>query len=145
MNECAIIRDLLGPYLDGEAALAVRQQVSDHLASCQACKEEFNELQAIVMAIAKPIDVEVPGTLWDAIENRLDACPPERASLLRVFRPGAGFALAASIAIVFGLGLFALPLMRDRGSQVQAANVDFSMLLDALQVDARGAFDRFLA
>ena len=145
MNSCEYINDHLGPYLDGEAAPNIGREVESHLSFCQTCADELNELRSVAAAIAEPIAVTVPSNLWQQIEGRLDSPTTARHLFLRIFHSRAGLALAASIAVVVGLGLFTLPLMRDGGSQVQAATVDFGILLDAIQADARDAFDRFLA
>jgi hypothetical protein len=52
-------------------------------------------------------------------------------------------AIAASIVIVIGLGLFGVPWDRT-GGQARAETVDFTILLDAVQHDAVAAFDKFL-
>lgn len=145
MSDCNCIQELLGSYLDGEAAPGTCQEVEGHLASCQNCAQQLDELRALGAAIGDPVPVAVPSCLWQQIQNRLDQAPSARRSLFAVLRRRPGFALAASIAVVIGLGLFAMPLIRDGGSQVQAATVDFGKLLDALQTDARAAFEQFLA
>ncbi len=145
MTTCENIKDYLGPYLDGEAAPDIRREVERHLTLCQACANELRELRALAVSIAEPMAVTVSANLWRQIESRLEHPATVRRPFLSIFRSRAGFALAASIAVVVGLGLFTLPLVRDRESQVQASTVDFSILLNALQADAKGAFDRFLA
>lgn len=144
MTNCENIKDHLGPYLDGEAAPSICQEIEGHLALCQTCADELSELRSLAAAICEPVTVAVPSGLWQQIEGRLDHPTTVQRPLLSFFRLRPGLALAASIAILVGLGLFTLPLVRDRGSQVQAATVDFGILLDALQADAKGAFDRFL-
>jgi len=52
-------------------------------------------------------------------------------------------AVAASVVIVIGLGLFGLP-WGGEPSQARAATVDFTILLDGLQHDAAAAFERFM-
>lgn len=145
MTSCENIKDYLGRYLDGEAAPDVCREVERHLSYCRACTDELAELRSLAAAIAEPMPVAVPTDLWPQIESRLEHATAVQRPFIRIFRSRAGFALAASIALVIGLGLFTLPFVRDGGSQVQAATVDFGILLDALQADARGAFDRFLA
>lgn len=145
MTSCENINEHLGPYLDGEAAPGICRKVEDHLSLCRACADELDELRSLTASMAEPMAVTVPSNLWQQIESRLDHQETVRGPFFRIFRSRAGVALAASIALVVGLGLFTLPLTRDGGSQVQAATVDFGILLDALQADAREAFNRFLA
>lgn len=144
MSDCNCIQELLGSYLDGEAAPGTCREVEGHLASCQTCARLLDELRALATAIGNSVPAAVPSCLWHQIENRLDQSPNAKRSFFAVMRRRSGFALAASIAVVIGLGLFAMLLIRDGGSQVQAATVDFSKLLNALQADARAAFEQFL-
>lgn len=146
MTICEDIRDHLGLYLDGEAAPSICHEVETHLSFCQTCADELDELRSVAAAIAEPpTPVAVPAGLWRQIESRLERQGIVQRPILSIFRSRAAVALAASIALVVGLGLFTLPVLRDGGSQVQAGAVDFSMLLDALQIDARKAFERFLS
>lgn len=144
MTNCARVKEHLGPYLDGEAAPDMCREVENHLTHCQACADELRALRSLAASIAEPMAVTVPPNLWQKIERRLEMPATIRRPFLDIFRSRARLALAASIALVVGLGLFTLPLVRDGGSQVEAATVDFGILLDGLQVDARDAFDRFL-
>ncbi len=145
MSNCENVKEWLGPYLDGEVAPAVREEIETHLSRCRACMEECEELRAVAAAVAEPLVVGVPPSLWEAIENRLVHPRTVRYPFSNVVRSRPVLLLAASVAIVVGLGLFTLPWVRDGGSRVQAATVDFGALLDSLQGDVRAAFDRFLA
>lgn len=141
---CEKIRDLLGPYVDNEAAPEVRREVEAHDSVCCACAEELDDIRRLAASLAQSRPVSVPPGLWSAIEARLDSGHAPRRSFLGVFRSRSVLAIAASIVIVIGLGLFGVPWDRDNG-QARAATIDFAILLDALQHDAVTGFDKFLA
>ena len=140
---CEEIREQLGPYLDGELPADRRLTVGQHLASCAACRRELEDIRVLATKLASLADVSVPETLWPAVQHELDAqqdaLPPTRArwsvALGRI-----PTALAASIALAIGLGMFTL---FERDSRVQAA-VDYGVLLDALPLNPHKAFRKFL-
>ena len=41
MNDCAIVKDLLPLYFDGETSPGTSSFIKDHLASCPSCSEYF--------------------------------------------------------------------------------------------------------
>ena len=41
MNDCAIVKDLLPLYFDGETSPGTSSFIKDHLASCPSCREYF--------------------------------------------------------------------------------------------------------
>ena len=41
---CEKVRNLLGPYVDGEAAPDVRREVEAHVSDCYACSEDLQEI-----------------------------------------------------------------------------------------------------
>jgi hypothetical protein len=141
---CEKIRDLMGPYVDDEADPEVRREVETHVSVCCACAEELDDIRQLATSLAQSRPVSVPSELWSAIEERLDSGHAVRMSFISVFRSRSVLAIAASIVIVMGLGLFGVPWGRDQG-QARAATVDFAILLDALQHDAVAGFEKFLA
>lgn len=143
MMDCEKTGKLLGAYVDDEVASDLRGEIEAHVAVCGDCRAELLELQELAAALGRFDAVAVPHGLWCAIEERLER--PAKPIRLFVGSKRPIFALAASIVIVIGLGLFGLPWGEDRASQVRAETVDFSILLDALQHDAVAAFDKFLA
>jgi hypothetical protein len=144
MNHCNNIRDALGAYLDGEATALLRNEIDAHVCQCADCAVELEELRALARAVADAPPCEVPAALWDSIEAELKECAVRRPRLRTLLRNRPWLALAAMVTIVAGLGWLALPTQRN-GVTAQAATVDFAELLDAMQGDARAAFDRFLA
>lgn len=144
MTTCHTIQDLLGPYLDNEATPTQRAQVESHLLGCDECAGELDEMRSLADALRDSAPVSVPRSLWIAIERRLDGQPAGRLRIFDFMRSRSFLAVAASIAVFVGLGLFTLP-WSGTPSAVEASTVDFAVLLDSLQHDAVGAFEKFLS
>lgn len=145
MMNCDRIERLLGVYVDDEVPPTVRDEIESHVSVCGNCRTELREFQELAVALAGRDPVSVPPDLWSAIQRRLELKVRPRRLFFQAFGRRPVQALAASIVIVVGLGLFGLPWGGDRASQVNAATVDFSVLLDALQHDSVVAFDKFLS
>lgn len=47
MLSCEDVKNLLSAYYDGELGVAAQQQVAEHLAACEACREEYEQLKAL--------------------------------------------------------------------------------------------------
>ncbi len=141
---CEQIERQLGRYVDEELSAAERSQVEAHLDFCSSCRTELQELRELVGQIARPMSVSVPDSLWGRIERRLDPSPlaglqPRPMRRWRLLR--ARWAIAAGVLLAVGLGLFGLSSLE---STAHASTVDFGMLLDALPLDAKKAFRKFL-
>jgi hypothetical protein len=159
----------LGRYVDGELPAPRRAEVEAHLSRCPSCRHELEELGALAAGLAESAPVAVPPTLWERIEERLGQAAPSieqppapsigeppapsigqpPAPPIPLRRPGrrirlrpAHWALAAAVVLALGLGLFGISTLEPTA---HASTVDFGALLDGLPLDARGAFDRFLA
>ncbi len=142
--DCHRIRGLLGLYWDDEVSPDERRDVEEHLATCTACSADLDEIRAIACDLAAPAHVEVPDALWSAIEHRLDHEPAHgsRTGSIQFFRTP--IAKAAAVLFAAGLGLWAFAWLDGAATRATASQVDFSVLLDALPVDARKAFMKFL-
>lgn len=141
---CEQIERQLGRYIDNELSATEREQVDAHLAYCSSCRAELDELRETVSGLAVRSEVTVPDSLWPKIERRLDSAehgsfPARPIRLLR--RRVAPWAIAASIVVAVGLGMFGLSTL---DTSAQASSVDFTALLDALPLDAHKAFNKFL-
>jgi hypothetical protein len=148
---CEEATEQLGPFLDGELPSAARDDLQAHLATCSTCQAELEALREVAMELGAPPTMPVPDALWTAIERRLDSEPqgltgpaPSRTRVSTV-RPiwlrRVPLALAAAVVLAVGLGVFG-PVWT--GSSAQASTVDFSVLLNALPLDAQKAFRKFL-
>ncbi len=141
--DCETAQPQLGLYLDKAMAPSERASIEAHLADCRRCADELAQMTETVSALVPQADVPVPGQLWSSIEARLDQADRHRLRRLpwRLFqRPPA---MAASILFVIGAGIFAGSWVGG-GAEASAAPVDFSVLLDALPLDADRAFQKFL-
>ena len=148
---CEEATEQLGPFLDGELPSAARDDLEAHLVTCSSCRAELEGLREMTADMARPPTMQVPDALWTAIEQRLDAesptfagagSPPRRVSAVRpMWLRRAPLALAAAVVLAVGLSVFG-PLRT--GSSAQASTVDFSVLLNALPLDAQKAFRKFL-
>ena len=152
---CEQIERQLGLMLDGELPPGQRAGVEAHLVGCRACRDEWQRLQTIAGALAQSDggDLTPPEQLWPAITHRLDQTDaPDRSPEHRPSdgppvgprRPWFGprvWQLAASLLMVAGLGVLAFyPFAR----KAEASTINFSVLLDALPLDAARAFQKFL-
>ncbi len=141
---CDEVRRQLGALIDGELSPDLRLDIEPHLAGCEACAAELDELRGLASGLALPSVAGVPSELWASIERGLDG---ERTELLRR-SPGVRrmarlpWALAAVVTLAVGLGLVGL-LRND--SSARASSIDFTLLLDALPHDAKQAFTKFVS
>ena len=145
MNECRGTKRLLGQYSDGELEPSIRTAIAMHLASCENCSHEREELNSLAEAIAEQAPVDVPPRLWQSIECQLDEREVLTKRSFAPLRSRSLLALAASITIAVGLGLFSIPWTREIGSEANAAAVDFSSLLEGVHTNVHAAFDGFLS
>lgn len=146
--DCQRIREQLGAYLDDEVPQDVRREVETHLSACPECTGELDALGRIPEILAPQEPVAVPDALWSAIEQRLDGDTQQetqRAPLTAKFhifrRP---MTAAASVLFALGIGLVAIALLHETTPTASASTVDFSVLLDALPLDAQKALRKFL-
>ncbi len=142
--DCHRFQARLGLYWDDEVSPDERREVGEHLDACAVCSAELDEIRSIARDLAAPADVAVPGALWSAIEHRLDRKPVRiaREGSIQFFRTPV--AKAAAVMFAAGLGLWAFGWLDGGATRVTASQVDFGVLLDALPVDARKAFMKFL-
>ena len=140
--DCKEAGDWLGALMDGACPPDVRGTLDDHLLDCPTCRNELRALRAATAALAEPPDADVPDALWPAIEKRLDAPPVNHVGAwLRGRRP---WAIAAGVVLAFGISTVVYERVGGRSSEAAAAPINFSVLLDALPLDAEKAFRKFL-
>ncbi len=139
---CEQVEPLLGHYADNELSATERDEVDTHLAFCSSCRAELEALRELVGEIALTAPVTVPSSLWGKIEKQLDQSRQDSLLVKRRVRlKRTAWAIAASVALVAGLGLLNLP---SSDTTARASTVNFSVLLDALPLDAHKAFRKFL-
>lgn len=73
---CEQVRDMLGPFQDGELGPVERSAIAIHLRDCPACASELAavaEMGELARSLPEP---EPPESLWHRIERRLERRTP---------------------------------------------------------------------
>ncbi|MFO0839802.1 MAG: zf-HC2 domain-containing protein [Phycisphaerae bacterium] len=141
MNPCDAMRELLGPYVDGEGSPETRAAIEAHVCACAECRREVEGIRELGDRIAAGAQSRVPPGLWGRIESRLSAAAPRRP-LVRIFRLRS--VLVAAACLVLSVGAY-FAVLESLSSRAEAATVNFAALLDGLPVDAERAFRQFVA
>lgn len=144
--DCRTTRERLSVYLDGELAELESGEVKDHLASCADCADEWEHLKRVDQELRqhmKTPEPAVPAAVWPAIEARLGEQdrPTQQWTLRRFQRP---LALAASVALLVGVGTAGLVLINSSVVTARADLVDYNVLLNGITQDVNAAIERFL-
>lgn len=69
--KCNDIQDLLSPYLDGVLTSVENELISEHLKSCDACRQELEDLKEIINIMQSLDDVPLPEDFQDQIHEKL--------------------------------------------------------------------------
>jgi anti-sigma factor RsiW len=107
------VTHLIQAYLDGELAAADRAYVAAHLADCEACRRELDDLSRLFAAIDQAQATPTLAPIWPALAVRLAARTDERTDARR--RPAwswsyRGLAAAAAVTgLLLGWQLGAAP------------------------------------
>ncbi|MBN2584639.1 MAG: zf-HC2 domain-containing protein [Planctomycetes bacterium] len=138
---CDEVKSRLGEWLDGESPTEQRQVVGRHLDDCPDCRSEYESLQLMAAAIARPPEAKLPAGLWEAIERRLDEAPPmstpsaepapHRLWIYKLARRP----LAAAAVVVLAIGLGWLAFNGPWEPRAMAAQIDFRPLLEQADGD----------
>lgn len=86
----------LAPYLDGKLPDELRRRADEHLARCERCSAELDEVRLGIGIVAQLRLVEAPETVWRSIIRELDGVEHRAASPLRMWR----FAAAMAVVLV---------------------------------------------
>lgn len=113
--ECNQINELLSLYIDRMLDENQVREVEEHLASCDSCRKEYNELKEILELLGQTEMVPVP----DAFRFRLKtALKEEKQSMIasgaitRVSKKNR-WRIITSVAAVFAVGVITLSLYND--------------------------------
>jgi hypothetical protein len=146
--DCKTIQTRLGALLDGEASAQERSVLEAHLGTCESCKAELEQLQLMVGRLhtyRRQTDVAPPPQLWSSIQGKLTPRARQRKVLPAVLvffrRP---VAVAASLGILLGLGVFLNVWLGQGAPTASAGTIDYSVLLDGVEKDIEGSFQRFI-
>jgi len=111
--DCALIDNELSAYLDQEVVTLRHRAITKHLTDCQNCRDEFGHLSMVGDLIRESYKPEIPSdfNLWPGIKSKLNVVQftpksqPQVAAKTGIHkRYYVGAAVAASFAMVFGLG-----------------------------------------
>lgn len=69
--ECARIKELLSEFIDGALDAQAGAVVEEHIATCKACKDEFNSLTALVKELGSLKPVQPPANFLEEIHGRV--------------------------------------------------------------------------
>jgi hypothetical protein len=119
--------DRLGDYVDGTLSDRDRQLLETHLAACESCRTEVEELTQIRQAARALPRLNPPEHLWKQIEVSLRAREPSRRPTSTWWSWSSGLAMAASVLLFIGsvgLLLWWAPFSTEPGPEdpVQIAN-----------------------
>lgn len=73
MLTCEEVKNLLSAYYDGELGVAAQQQVAEHLASCESCREELKQLKSLSSAFDTLAFPEADKAFRSSLHERLEA------------------------------------------------------------------------
>ena len=100
-----VIRQLLDDYVTGDLSAEARGPVADHIATCEICRSEVADLEAISSrAAALPKSIEPPDDAWLGIRAAIErdkvavASRYDTASRRRPYAIAAAVLLAAAIS-----------------------------------------------
>jgi len=114
--DCALIDNELSAYLDQEVVTLRHRAITKHLTDCQNCRDEFSHLSAVGDLIRESYKPDMPAdmNLWPGIKSKMAvvqftsknqtpvAVVASKTGINRRYYIGA--AVAASFAMIFGLG-----------------------------------------
>ncbi|MCI0408853.1 MAG: zf-HC2 domain-containing protein [Acidobacteria bacterium] len=106
-SDCADVLVRLGSYLDGELRDGRRQRLEAHVASCQRCSAELEQLQSLRKHVRRSLAVSLPDRdadlFWEKVERKIRGARAPRWWALERIResfwshPSAWWASAAAL------------------------------------------------
>jgi len=106
MSACEDIRELFDGRIDGELTAAEAARLEEHLASCEACREELAELERVWRALGVLAEVEVPEDLAERVLSRVRSAQRGVRRRGRVYRWAYPLAAAAALLVAVTVGHF---------------------------------------
>ena len=95
--------DRLSEYLDDELGAAERSALDEHLRSCARCREDLDDLRAVVARAAALVSVPPDRELWPGVASRIGA-----PNIARPERETRRFSFTLPQLIAAGLALMVL-------------------------------------
>jgi len=102
---------LLSLYADDELTAEQRQEVTDHLASCDSCRRSVEEMRAVRVQIRKAADVSLPDNFVYSVLRAARSEQEETVVWLSTERFARNVVVALSVLVLtlIGLGTFLRP------------------------------------
>ena len=104
--KCSEVQELLSAYHDGELVEETRGEVSDHIATCDVCARRVDEFKSYSDTFSQLPQPAVPPDLWAGIAAQVAEPVQRPAERKRAWLHPAVLALAASVALILGAGLW---------------------------------------
>jgi hypothetical protein len=147
---CREAQEQIGAHLDGELPQKKSEDLRQHIAGCAACARELQAQQDVIRSLAgvdPAVSASAPPGLWGAVEPRLVEMEirsaREHGRLFTFFRKP--LAIAASIVLFFGVATSTVLIFTQSAEVVEAAQIDYTLLLDGLPDRVDSAIERFLS
>ena len=100
---CEDTLELMSQSIDGRLDESDEKLLSEHLASCPACAEEFEALKASVALLQAEEPVQAPGDLAARVREELDSQPVRMPSWSIFSHPQLAVAMAAGLVLMVGI------------------------------------------
>lgn len=106
-ERCALFRQKLAAFADGEMSADWREKIESHLATCPECRQALSELRSLWQALDDPISVQTrPGFTQDVLRKVNSGTYSHRPDWFhswgRMFPAPAGIAMVAMLGLVLG-------------------------------------------
>ena len=112
--ECKEIREILSLYIDNMLDENIAEEISMHLSSCDACKNEYEELLSLTAILNDLPDVEIPKEFDERLHTALLGVQMEDDTEMSVIIPIKGkrswWRRLSAVAAIFVVGIFAFAM-----------------------------------
>ncbi len=105
--DCKDVKELLGALADGEVSDSEREALLSHIAECETCKNEYEDIQNLKKEFSK-LDVQLRGALADSVMKKIyaEAYPKKKKPF---FFKYAGTAAAVAIIAIAAIYMGTTP------------------------------------
>ncbi len=117
--DCKETREMLGSLIDNEVTDTEREAILSHIAECESCKKEYEELIEIKKSFSK-LDIQLKGALAESVMQRIYAEKAPKKKKPFIFRY---MGTAAAIIIIVSLFAYSrLVPLNDGVKNTESAN-----------------------
>ncbi len=129
---CARVREELKAYIDGELRPWTRWLVSRHIATCDDCRREMQEMAELTSDVRTAAEVAAPQGLREKVLGSLTFQPARRVPTGRPFLTSLEKAVAG-VAVVLVLGAVILPIFSRARESARVPQGDVKHAAQALR------------